>query len=95
MAQWIEHLTTDQKVGGSSPFGRANDRYARQRNRVRNMWFDAVRDYLINNFGAVPNVKNLLDYFNNDERVSIKRETLNRHVQNPVDLKISLSLPEI
>ena len=22
MAQWIEHLTTDQKVGGSSPFGR-------------------------------------------------------------------------
>ncbi len=23
VAQWIEHLTTDQKVGGSSPFGRA------------------------------------------------------------------------
>ena len=22
VAQWIEHLTTDQKVGGSSPFGR-------------------------------------------------------------------------
>lgn len=25
MAQWIEHLTTDQKVGGSSPFGRATN----------------------------------------------------------------------
>jgi hypothetical protein len=24
VAQWIEHLTTDQKVGGSSPSGRAN-----------------------------------------------------------------------
>ena len=23
VAQWIEHLTTDQKVGGSNPFGRA------------------------------------------------------------------------
>ena len=23
VAQWIEHLTTDQKVRGSSPFGRA------------------------------------------------------------------------
>ena len=23
IAQWIEHLTTDQKVGGSSPFERA------------------------------------------------------------------------
>lgn len=57
--------------------------------------FDAVRDYLINNFEAAAKVENLLDYFNNDERVSIKRETLNRYVQIPVDLKISLSLPEI
>ena len=24
VAQWIEHLTTDQKVGGSSPSGRAD-----------------------------------------------------------------------
>ena len=24
VAQWIEHLTTDQKVGGSSPFERAS-----------------------------------------------------------------------
>src|SRR5690625_6866904 len=26
VAQWIEHLTTDQKVGGSSPSGRAGRR---------------------------------------------------------------------
>ena len=26
VAQWIEHLTTDQKVGGSSPFGRTERR---------------------------------------------------------------------
>src|SRR6478735_5506318 len=26
VAQWIEHLTTDQKVGGSSPFGRTSQR---------------------------------------------------------------------
>ena len=26
VAQWIEHLTTDQKVGGSSPSGRTKSK---------------------------------------------------------------------
>lgn len=58
-------------------------------NRIRNLSvFNAVRDYLINNFGATTSLKNLVAYFNNTERVPIKRETLNRYIQILVDAKI-------
>lgn len=50
--------------------------------------FNAVRDYLINNFGATTSVTNLLDYFNNVEHIPIKRETLNRYIQILIDAKI-------
>jgi hypothetical protein len=40
VAQWIEHLTTDQKVGGSSPFGRARDQGRdRRKRRSRPLFF--------------------------------------------------------
>lgn len=50
--------------------------------------FNAVRDYLINNYGATTSITNLLNYFNNVEHIPIKRETLNRYIQTLVDAKI-------
>lgn len=58
-------------------------------NKIRNVSvFNAVRDYLITNFGATTSLKNLLEHFNRVEKVSIKRETLNRYIQILVDAKI-------
>lgn len=50
--------------------------------------FNAVRDYLINNFGATTSITNLLDHFNRVEGIPIKRETLNRYIQILIDAKI-------
>lgn len=58
-------------------------------NKIKNVSvFNAVRDYLINNFGAPTSLKNLLAHFNDVEKVPIKRETLNRYIQILVDAKI-------
>lgn len=57
--------------------------------KVRNVSvFNAVRDYLVNNFGATTSISNLLAYFNDVEKVPIRRETLNRYIQILVDAKI-------
>lgn len=50
--------------------------------------FNTVRDYLINNFGATTSITNLLNFFNHQLKVPIKRETLNRYIQILVDAKI-------
>lgn len=61
----------------------------RKRVKVRHVSvFNAVCDYLINNFGATTSITNLLNYFNNVEHIPIKRETLNRYIQTLVDAKI-------
>ncbi len=61
----------------------------RRRVKIRHVSvFNAVRDYLVNNYGATTSVTNLLDYFNKVEHVPIKRETLNRYIQTLVDAKI-------
>lgn len=58
-------------------------------NKIKNVSvFDAVQTYLITNFGAPTNLKNLLAYFNDVEKIPIKRETLNRYIQILVDAKI-------
>lgn len=58
-------------------------------NKIKNVSvFNAVRDYLINNFGSPTSLKNLLAHFNDVEKVPIKRETLNRYIQILVDAKI-------
>ena len=58
-------------------------------NKIKNVSvFNAVRDYLINNFGSPTSLKNLLTHFNDVEKVPIKRETLNRYIQILVDAKI-------
>lgn len=61
----------------------------RGRAKVRHVSvFNAVRDYLINNFGSTTSIKNLLDHFNRVEGIPIKRETLNRYIQILIDAKI-------
>ena len=58
-------------------------------NKIKNVSvFNAVQSYLISNFGAPTNLKNLLAYFNDIEKIPIKRETLNRYIQILVDAKI-------
>ncbi len=58
-------------------------------NKIKNVSaFNAVQAYLINNFGAPTSLKNLLAYFNDVEKIPIKRETLNRYIQILVDAKI-------
>ena len=58
-------------------------------NKIKNVSvFNVVQTYLINNFGAPTNLKNLLAYFNDVEKIPIKRETLNRYIQILVDAKI-------
>lgn len=58
-------------------------------NKIKNVSvFNAVRDYLINNFGSSTSLKNLLAHFNDVEKVPIKRETLNRYIQILVDAKV-------
>lgn len=55
--------------------------------------FNTVRDYLINNYGATTSVTNLLEHFNNIEKVPIKRETLNRYIEILESAKILYRCP--
>ena len=50
--------------------------------------FNMLRDYVINNFGATTSITNLINYFNNQLKVPIKRETVNRYIQVLLDAKI-------
>ena len=50
--------------------------------------FNMLRDYVINNFGATTSITNLLNFFNNQLKVPIKRETVNRYIQVLLDAKI-------
>ena len=47
------------------------------RKKVRNVSiFDRVMTYVINNFGVLASLTNLVDHFNNVEGVPVKRETI-------------------
>lgn len=50
--------------------------------------FFLLRDYLINNFGTPTSVTNLLNVFNHELNIPIKRETINRYIQILIDAKI-------
>lgn len=55
--------------------------------RNRSVFF-LLRDYLINNFGCPTSVSNLLEVFNHQLNIPIKRETINRYIQILLDAKI-------
>ena len=63
-------------------------------NKVRHVSaFNAVRDYLVNNFGATTSLKGLLAHFRDVEKIPIRRETLNRYIQILVDAKVLYRCP--
>ena len=55
--------------------------------------FDKIMTYLINNFGATTSLSNILDYFNNQENIPIKRETLNNYIKILENAKIIYKCP--
>ena len=55
--------------------------------------FNTLRDYLINNFGSTTSITNIVNIFNNQLKVPIKRETVNRYIQILIDAKILYRCP--
>ena len=61
----------------------------KSRKKIRNMsTFDRVMTYLINNFGAPTSIANLVTYFKEVEKVSVKRETLAGYIRLLENAKI-------
>lgn len=59
------------------------------RKKIRNQnTFDKVMAYIINNFGSPTNLTNLVEYFKNVEKISIKRETLAGYIKLFEDAKV-------
>lgn len=55
--------------------------------------FNKVMTYIINNFGATTSLSNILDYFNNEEGIPIKRETLSTYLEILENAKIIYKCP--
>ena len=63
----------------------------RKRVKIRNRsTFDAVLRYIINNFGSTTNIQNIVEDFKKN-RVSIKRETVNRYIEALISAKIIMA----
>ena len=55
--------------------------------------FDKVMTYIINNFGATTSLSNILEYFNKEEGIPIKRETLRTYIEILENAKIIYKCP--
>lgn len=55
--------------------------------------FYKVMTYIINNFGATTSLSNILDYFNNEDGIPIKRETLRTYLEILENAKIIYKCP--
>lgn len=65
------------------------DKDIKHRVKIKNVSvFNQVRDYIINNFGAITSLSNIQDDLEKKQRVRIKRETLARYLQILEDAKI-------
>lgn len=64
------------------------DEDIRKRVKIRNKSvFDAVMDYIINNFGATTSINNIVEDLAKNG-INVKRETVNRYIEALVDAKI-------
>ena len=64
------------------------DKDIRKRVKIRNKSvFDAVMDYIINNFGATTSINNIVEDLAKNG-INVKRETVNRYIEALVDAKI-------
>lgn len=60
-------------------------KYSKIRN---NATFDVIQKYVINNFGSVISIKNIVDYFKNEEKINIERNTIKRYIEILENAKI-------
>lgn len=69
-------------------------RDVRGRCKIRNrIVFDRVRSYFVNNFGMLLSLENIYRYFNDVEKIAVKRETLKRYLQILEDARILYRCP--
>lgn len=62
--------------------------------KIRNrIVFDKVRTYFINNFGTMLSLENLENYFNDQEKTKVKRDTLKRYLRILEDARILYACP--
>lgn len=62
--------------------------------KIRNrIVFDKVRTYFVNNFGTMLSLENIENYFNNQEKTKVKRDTLKRYLQILEDARILYRCP--
>ena len=55
--------------------------------------FDKVMTYIINNFGATVSLSNIAEYFEKEEHIKIRTETLNNYLKTLENAKIIYSCP--
>lgn len=70
------------------------DKDIKKHRKIRNKAvFEKVMTYVINNFGATTNLSNLTDYFNKEENLSIRSETINNYIEILENAKIIYKCP--
>lgn len=70
------------------------DKDIKKHRKIRNKAvFEKVMTYIINNFGATTNLSNLTDYFNKEENLSIRSETINSYIEILENAKIIYKCP--
>lgn len=62
--------------------------------RIKNKsLFEKIKTYIINNFGATTSLPSIEKYFKEKEHISIKRETINKHIEILENAKIIYRCP--
>ncbi len=84
----------DKRAYATSVIGEIFEKDIRRRVKIKNVSvFDQVRDYAINNFGAMTSLSNIQSSLESKQDVKIKRETLARYLQILEDAKIISRCP--
>ena len=64
------------------------------RKKIRNVdTFERVMAYVINNYGAPTSLTNLVDHFNNVEKVAVQRRTISAYIERLVEAKVLYRCP--
>lgn len=84
----------DKRAYATSVIGEIFEKDIRRRVKIKNVSvFDQVRDYVINNFGAMTSLSNIQSSLESKQDAKIKRETLARYLQILEDAKIISRCP--
>ncbi len=86
--------TEDKDFYVQNVIGQIIDKDIVKHRKIRNrVVFDKVMTYIINNFGATTSLTNILDYFHNEEKIPIRRETLRTYIEILENAKIIYKCP--